>query len=101
MAPQNRNAAIRAFNRRLRDQDLDNEHSKGSNKEPTIWIDPEVQRPQTRAQTVWSTMEVESSSQCNEKGNVDWSKSDEVPQREGVAQSSIDPSISVDGSQHH
>lgn len=71
MAPNNRNAAIRAFNRRLRDKDSDNKHSKGSSEEPNVQIDPKAQRPQTRAQTARTPMEVESTFQSDEKGSVD------------------------------
>lgn len=49
VALKNRNTAMWAFNRGLKDQDSDNKRSEGSNEEPNIRIDPEAQRPQTRA----------------------------------------------------
>lgn len=56
MAPKNRIAVIRASNRRLRDQDSDDEQSDRSNKVHYVRIDLEAQVPQTRAHVAQTLM---------------------------------------------
>lgn len=60
MAPKGRNVVIRAFNRRLRDENLDGDFSKGSNEELNVRVDFQANVPQTKAQTALVSIEVES-----------------------------------------
>lgn len=48
----NKNAAIQAFNRRLRYQYTYEECSEDSIEDPSVWINPKAQWPRTRALTV-------------------------------------------------
>lgn len=82
MAPKNKNAAIKAFNRILLNESLDNEHSDGSNEVPNIRIDPEAGVPQTRAAAVKAArtpIQVESTSQSDEEGSEHGPESVESP----------------------
>lgn len=65
MALQNRNAAIRAFNWRLLDESLDNEHLDGYNEVANVRIDPKAEVPQTRA--TQTPMQVKSTSKPDEE----------------------------------
>lgn len=94
MSPKNRNAVIKAFNRRLTDEDSDKEHSDGSNKVHNVWIDPEAQVSQTRERGTQTSMQVESISYSDEEGCKDGSELEDTPQDRGAAQSSIVSSIS-------